>query len=367
MNHYEELGIATTATAEQVRDAYRAIAKLLHPDQQRDDDLRRMADIQMKRLNAIYAVLSDPERRRRYDTELARAGQPRLPVVVAQPPVEPERRETRGRWGSLVWLVAAVLGIVGLGMYLAPQNGSASRIDTERVPEMPAVLANPAAAESHPAEGDQGTDAIPANGPASMPASGPKRQPVWNNAKANLGAPVSALPARGPVPAASLREPPSPEGDRGHLPGTTAARISPPSAAEVDARPSGEPAERVSSRFAGTWFFTPARSSGSPGLYPPEFIETTISEDDGTIRGRYRARYQVADKPISPDVVFYFEGAARNSNANLRWSAGNGARGEVRLKLLSENSMEVSWAASELGRGQGLASGTAVLVRRRDP
>ena len=362
MNHYEELGIAPTAAAEQVREAYRAIARLLHPDQQRDDSLRRMADIQMKRLNAVYAVLSDPERRRRYDAELARVGQPRVPVVVAQPPAEPERGEMRGRWGSLGWLAAAALGIVGLGIYLAPQHSSASRLDIERIPEIPAVLAGSAAAS--PQGGPKpGTDASAPSPSPALAAADSRHLPVLDKPKLPAVLPAAAAPA----PVASPQEAPAREEDGVHPPAVAATHVPSPVAAPADTRPSGEARERSSNRFAGTWFFTPSRSSGSPGLYPPEFIETTISEDEGVLRGRYRARYQVADKPISPDVVFYFEGAARSGGANLRWSAGNGARGEVRLKLLGDNSMEVSWAATELGRGQGLASGTAVLVRRRDP
>ncbi len=48
----------------------------------------------------------------------------------------------------------------------------------------------------------------------------------------------------------------------------------------------------------------------------------------------------------------------------VRWTNGEGAQGEVRLKLLAEHSLQVEWFATEMGR-LGLASGTAVLVRRQ--
>ncbi len=52
---------------------------------------------------------------------------------------------------------------------------------------------------------------------------------------------------------------------------------------------------------------------------------------------------------------------------NLPWSGGDGAKGEVQLKLISETSLEVVWSATQLGRTLGLAAGSAVLVRRAEP
>ena len=48
----------------------------------------------------------------------------------------------------------------------------------------------------------------------------------------------------------------------------------------------------------------------------------------------------------------------------LPWTGAAGAKGELTLKLTSENSMRIDWTASELGTQQGLHSGTAVLTRR---
>jgi hypothetical protein len=118
-------------------------------------------------------------------------------------------------------------------------------------------------------------------------------------------------------------------------------------------------------RFAGTWFYAPTRlAPAAKALYPPEYIETTIVEEKGVLRGRYYGRYRVPDRAISPEVRFYFEGPAQPDHALLEWQGGGGARGEVRLKLVGENSLEVNWSATELGTTPGLAAGTAVLVRR---
>ena len=40
----------------------------------------------------------------------------------------------------------------------------------------------------------------------------------------------------------------------------------------------------------------------------PEFIEAVINEDNGVLRGTYRARYKVPDRPVSPEVNFQFIG-----------------------------------------------------------
>ena len=64
---YEELGLDPGATPQQIRDAFRALVRLLHPDQHPDPQLKEIAERQMRKLNRIYAVLSDPDSRRRYD------------------------------------------------------------------------------------------------------------------------------------------------------------------------------------------------------------------------------------------------------------------------------------------------------------
>src|ERR1017187_7062414 len=63
MNYYEELGLPNTASAEEVRRAYRSLARLLHPDQQPDETLRRLAGAQMTRLKQILETLTEPRLR----------------------------------------------------------------------------------------------------------------------------------------------------------------------------------------------------------------------------------------------------------------------------------------------------------------
>jgi hypothetical protein len=67
MNYYEELGLTPEATPEEIHQAHRKLTKLLHPDQQTDESLRRLAEAQMRRLNSIVDVLSDSDSRRQYN------------------------------------------------------------------------------------------------------------------------------------------------------------------------------------------------------------------------------------------------------------------------------------------------------------
>lgn len=64
-DHYETLGIAPTADQRTIRAAYLARMRSVHPDLAPDDPRAQRA---ARQLNAAYEVLSDPERRRRYDS-----------------------------------------------------------------------------------------------------------------------------------------------------------------------------------------------------------------------------------------------------------------------------------------------------------
>ncbi|MGE3969124.1 MAG: DnaJ C-terminal domain-containing protein [Dongiaceae bacterium] len=61
---YEILGVAKTASADEIKKVYRKLAKKLHPDLNPGN---ARIEQQFKELSAAYHLLSDPERRRRFD------------------------------------------------------------------------------------------------------------------------------------------------------------------------------------------------------------------------------------------------------------------------------------------------------------
>ena len=71
MNYYEELGLSTGASEEEIAKSYQALSQILHPDTQPEAMLRKLAKAQMKRLNEVVGTLCDEELRANYDLRLA--------------------------------------------------------------------------------------------------------------------------------------------------------------------------------------------------------------------------------------------------------------------------------------------------------
>lgn len=60
-DHYQTLGVAKTATADEIKRAYRRLASQHHPDKGGDT-------AEFQRIEEAYRVLSDPAQRQRYDS-----------------------------------------------------------------------------------------------------------------------------------------------------------------------------------------------------------------------------------------------------------------------------------------------------------
>jgi molecular chaperone DnaJ len=69
-DYYEVLGVARTASDQEIKSAYRRLAVMYHPDKNPDD---ASAEDKFKEAAEAYSVLSDAEQRRRYD-RLGHAG-----------------------------------------------------------------------------------------------------------------------------------------------------------------------------------------------------------------------------------------------------------------------------------------------------
>jgi curved DNA-binding protein CbpA len=93
---YDLLGVAPTATADEIGAAYRASVRLHHPDVSLAPD----AEATMVKLNEAFAVLRDPQRRAVYDLTLRPPAVDVEPFAAAGFPVEAAfaRRPSRSRF-----------------------------------------------------------------------------------------------------------------------------------------------------------------------------------------------------------------------------------------------------------------------------
>jgi curved DNA-binding protein len=63
-DYYETLGVARAASSEQIKQAFRKLARRYHPDVAKN---KVAGEAKFKEINEAYEVLGDPEKRRRYD------------------------------------------------------------------------------------------------------------------------------------------------------------------------------------------------------------------------------------------------------------------------------------------------------------
>jgi curved DNA-binding protein len=63
-DYYETLGVPRTASADELKKSFRKLARQYHPDVARD---KKKAEEKFKEINEAYEVLSDPDKRKKYD------------------------------------------------------------------------------------------------------------------------------------------------------------------------------------------------------------------------------------------------------------------------------------------------------------
>ncbi len=66
-DYYETLGLDRNASEDEVKKAFRKLARQYHPDLQSGDPQKKAAEEKFKEINEAYEVLSDQDKRKRYD------------------------------------------------------------------------------------------------------------------------------------------------------------------------------------------------------------------------------------------------------------------------------------------------------------
>ncbi len=66
--HYDIFGVSPDASQEEIKAAYRRLAMKYHPDRNQD---KESSDSKMKEINFIYSILSNPEKRKWYDSTIS--------------------------------------------------------------------------------------------------------------------------------------------------------------------------------------------------------------------------------------------------------------------------------------------------------
>ncbi len=132
---YAELGVARTATRDEIAAAFRARARDLHPDVHPGDI---PAAERFKRVSMAYGVLGDPARRARYDSgQLTAPVRPRAPAPTSRvaPPTPSLPAAGAGRLHltrrSARWAVGSGVALIVLGLAAAVWVVSLQRHDAD--------------------------------------------------------------------------------------------------------------------------------------------------------------------------------------------------------------------------------------------
>ena len=268
-DHYALLGLDRVADAAAVKDRYRQMMRVIHPDFSGVAATTWPADAPA-RVNLAYEVLCSTFRRREYDEQLAAAASPPSPrPEIRRPPPRPVAVPTDPKT-TLKWIVAAC-GIAAVTI----MGGSflfGSRQDpvllVQRSPVLPAVVAEPPPAPvpatvAAPLVAVAPAPALPVAPRVAVAAPAPAPAPVLNTpipeparpAAVALAAPARAAPLPAPVVPAAVRQPeplavavavpaPAPAPVQAAPlapPPVVAARVAPPELAPVAAAPAPPP------------------------------------------------------------------------------------------------------------------------------
>jgi hypothetical protein len=295
-NYYEVLGLRKGANDEEVKQAFRDLAKTLHPDRNPGD---AESERQFKLVNTAYEALKDASRRRAYDEWLAFARK--------------HERSRLAQWGRLAALVAVLLIGPSMALYwalVALDLAGPSRKDRERAaavvtttperrppakrvePETPPRPKTETAALPEP------VTPAPAPSVQAPPPAAPVQTPPASPPAATAVAPAPAEPPTSPAPGRPVQRaetPPAPSDSTASI--ESPAPIAPPASRSNERRPLRE-LTGVDDGRSATPEYAPPRDI-SPA--PPGEAPTPIAP---------RRPPQAATAPLPPEAES--GGAARS-------------------------------------------------------
>ena len=123
LDPYAILGVARDASATQIQQAYRRLAKRYHPDLHRASQTTE----RMQRLNQAWAILSNPARRARHDSDQSRSGTSRAgawsgaprhawQTTSAAPPHQSPGAERMQQQAGSPWLAVAIAVVAAIAV-----------------------------------------------------------------------------------------------------------------------------------------------------------------------------------------------------------------------------------------------------------
>jgi hypothetical protein len=349
MTIYDELGLTPDATDEQIRQAHRQLVKLLHPDLQQDPELRRIAELQLMRINRMVEQLLQSSRPVIAGSELARIAGATAPPAISISAVHRAWQKRERAWKQIALLSCGVAAVALLAFALPDPP-----IRSQQQAAAPLSISTKTANSNN----DYPAPSVTRTQRVTMPDSNRRSAPPDTGSENHAVEASSTDDERPPSVAGSAGfEPPS-------MPVATGEDLaSPPANAPKLSLP--PPKQDLN----GVWLYAGDPGPGAPSkLYPPEYIELRLSQEpDGTLAGEYRGRYTVTDLAISPSVAFRFREKNPNLSA-LPWNGTKGSSGTVSLQLLRTDVLQVVWktttSATQADGGTQLGFGAATLIRR---
>ncbi len=217
-DHYAVLGVPPDANEQEIKEAYRRLAKQYHPDVNREPG----AQAHFIEITQAYEVLIDPAKRRDYDILRAtpirdipdsqetswsqpQHTSPRPQQQAPQPPPSSARRRPTGRFSSsrsrLILCLALLLPLIGgsLGLFFTMQQSTLDSSHAVATAQARASTATEEANASATADTEASSTAIAATATSSAAdATATAQVNITATAQANMTA--TAVASRNPDP-----------------------------------------------------------------------------------------------------------------------------------------------------------------------